>query len=74
MSKEDNFELEGEVVEKVPGGKFKVKINLKDKEHYINATISGKIRINNIRIVVGDKVKVTLSPYDMNNGYINRRL
>lgn len=74
MSKEDNFEIDGEIVDKIPGGKFKVKITQGAKEHYINATVSGKIRMNNIRLVVGDKVRVAISPYDMNNGYINRRL
>ena len=75
MAKDDNFEIEGEVVDKIPGGKFRVKIIMTDgKEHFVNASLSGKIRINNIKIVVGDKVKVALSPYDINNGYINRRL
>ena len=74
MAREANFEIEGEIVDKIPGGKFKVKISQGDKDHFINATVSGKIRMNNIRLVVGDKVRVAISPYDMNNGYINRRL
>ncbi len=74
MSREANFELEGEVIDKYPGGKFKVKINQGKVEHEINATLSGKIRMNYIKLVVGDKVKVSVSPYDMDNGYITRRL
>lgn len=74
MAREDNFEIEGEVVEKLPAGKFKVKIIRGENVHHINATLAGKIRMNNIKIVVGDKVKLAISPYDMNNGYITRRL
>ena len=71
MSKESNIEIEGEVVDKLPSGKFKVK---QENDHEISCTLSGKIRVNNIKIVVGDKVKVAISPYDINNGYITRRL
>lgn len=71
MSKESNIEIEGEVVDKLPAGRFKVKL---ENGHEIDCTVSGKIRINNIRIVAGDKVKIAVSPYDMNNGYITRRL
>jgi translation initiation factor IF-1 len=71
MSKESNIEIEGEVVDKLPAGRFKVKL---ENGHEIDCTVSGKIRVNNIRIVAGDKVKIAVSPYDMNNGYITRRL
>lgn len=71
MSKESNIEIEGEVIDKLPAGKFKVKL---ENGHEISCTLSGKIRVNNIKIVVGDKVKVAISPYDINNGYITRRL
>ena len=71
MSKESNIEIEGEIVDKLPAGKFKVKL---ENGHEISCTLSGKIRVNNIKIVVGDKVKVAISPYDINNGYITRRL
>ena len=71
MSRDSNFDIEGEVVDKVPGGKFKVKL---ENGHEIVCGVSGKIRLNNIRIVVGDKVKISISHYDINNGYINRRL
>ena len=71
MSKESNIEIEGEVIDKLPAGKFKVNL---ENGHEISCTLSGKIRVNNIKIVVGDKVKVAISPYDINNGYITRRL
>ena len=71
MSKESNIEIEGEVTDKLPAGRFKVKL---ENGYEINCTVSGKIRVNNIRIVAGDKVKVAVSPYDINNGYITRRL
>lgn len=71
MAKADNFELEGTIVDKLPGTKFKVEL---ENSHVVHCTISGKIRMNNIRLVEGDKVRIALSPYDMNNGYITRRL
>lgn len=71
MSKESNIEIEGKIIDKLPAGKFKVKL---ENNHEISCTLSGKIRVNNIKIVVGDKVKVAISPYDINNGYITRRL
>ena len=74
MSKNANFEIEGEIVDKFPAGKFKVKIMQGTKEHFINASLSGKIRMNYIKLVIGDKVKISISPYDMDNGYITRRL
>jgi translation initiation factor IF-1 len=67
LAKSDNFETDGEIVDKIPGGKFKVKLQ-NDVE--ITCTVSGKIRLSGIRMVVGDKVKVTISPYDFNNGII----
>lgn len=71
MSKSDNFEIVGIIVDKVPGGKFKVKL---ENEHEMMCTVSGKIRLSNIRLVVGDSVKVSISPYDINNGIITWRM
>ena len=70
MSKEDMIELEGTVVEALPNAMFKVKIN---GEHVILAHISGKLRMNYIRILPGDKVVVEMSPYDLTKGRITWR-
>ena len=70
MAKEDNIELEGLVVEKLPNTTFKVKL---ENDHIITAHISGKMRKNYIRILTGDKVKVEMSPYDLTKGRITFR-
>lgn len=67
MSKEDQIELDGIVTEVRPNTVFKVKL---DKGHIITAHISGKIRKNYIRILVGDRVKVEMTPYDLSKGRI----
>lgn len=70
MSKEDLLELEGEVVEMLRGTKYLVKL---DNGITINAHISGKLRMNKITIIEGDKVKVSVSPYDLTKGIITWR-
>jgi translation initiation factor IF-1 len=67
MSKSDVIELEGVVVEALPNANFKVKLK---NDHVIHAYISGKLRMNYIRILPGDTVKIELSPYDLNKGRI----
>ena len=67
MSKEDMIELEGVVVEAMPNAMFKVEIQ---GGHVILAHISGKLRMNFIRILPGDKVTIELSPYDLSKGRI----
>ena len=67
MSKEDMIELEGTVVEAMPNAMFKVEIQ---GGHQILAHISGKLRMNFIRILPGDKVTIELSPYDLSKGRI----
>ena len=67
MSKEDMIELEGVVVEAMPNAMFKVEIQ---GGHIILAHISGKLRMNFIRILPGDKVTVEMSPYDLSKGRI----
>ena len=67
MSKEDNLEFEGEVIETLPNTTFKVKL---DNGHIIEAHISGKMRKHYIRILTGDKVKVEITPYDLSKGRI----
>ena len=69
MSKEV-IELEGTVVDALPNTVFKVELQ---NGHVITAHISGKLRINYIRILPGDKVTVELSPYDLNRGRITWR-
>lgn len=71
MSKSDNFEIVGTIIDKVPGGKFKVKL---ENDHETMCTVSGRIRLSNIRLVIGDSVKVNISPYDINNGIITWRI
>ena len=70
MSKEDVIEVEGTVIETLPNTNFKVKL---ENGHEILAHISGKLRMNYIKILPGDKVKVELSPYDLNRGRITWR-
>ena len=70
MSKEDLLELEGVVVEMLRGTKYLVKL---DNGITINAHISGKLRMNKITIIEGDKVKVSVSPYDLTKGIITWR-
>ena len=67
MSKEDVIEAEGVVVEVLGNMNFKVEIM---NSHIILAYVSGKLRANKIRILVGDKVKVEMSPYDLTKGSI----
>ena len=70
MSKEDVIEVEGTVVEALPNTNFKVEL---ENGHQILAHISGKLRMNYIKILPGDKVKVELSPYDLTKGRITCR-
>jgi translation initiation factor IF-1 len=68
MSKEDMVEVSGVTTEALPNAMFKVK--LEGSEVVILCHVSGKIRKNNIRILVGDKVTVEMSPYDLTKGRI----
>ena len=68
MAKADEIELEGVVLEKLPNAMFKVE--LVDNGHVIMAHISGKLRMNYIRILPGDKVTVVMSQYDLSKGRI----
>ena len=70
MSKEDVIELEGTVIEALPNAQFLVEIQ---GGHQILAHISGKLRMNFIRILPGDKVTIELSPYDLTRGRITWR-
>eukprot|EP00920_Eleutheroschizon_duboscqi_P019410 GHVT01045967.1.p1 GENE.GHVT01045967.1~~GHVT01045967.1.p1 ORF type:complete len:118 (-),score=4.47 GHVT01045967.1:826-1179(-) len=70
-AKDDTIEVDGNVIDCLPGGYFRVKINT---GHKIMCTISGRIRINRIRIVLNDRVKVQLSPHDLTQGRISFRM
>ena len=70
MAKEDVIEVEGTVVEALPNTNFKVEL---ENGHQILAHISGKLRMNYIKILPGDKVKVEISPYDLTRGRITWR-
>ena len=70
MSKADVIEIEGVVVEKLPNAMFQVEL---ENGHKVLATISGKLRMNYIRILPGDKVVVEMSPYDLQRGRITYR-
>lgn len=63
--------LEGEVIENLPNATFKVKLN---NGHEILAYISGRMRVNYIRLISGDKVLVEMSPYDLTKGRIVQRI
>ena len=70
MGKEEKIEMEGEIVEALPNTMFRVKL---DNEHMVLGHISGKMRRHYIRILPGDRVKIELSPYDLDRGRITYR-
>ena len=70
MEKEEAIEVEGTVVEPLPNAMFRVEL---ENGHKVLAHVSGKIRMNFIRILPGDKVKIELSPYDLSRGRITYR-
>ncbi|MDO5775059.1 MAG: translation initiation factor IF-1 [Eubacteriales bacterium] len=67
MSKADVIELEGTVIEKLPNAMFRVEL---ENGHQVLAHISGKLRMNYIRILPGDKVTIEMSPYDLSKARI----
>ena len=71
IDSKDFIELKGEVVELMPAATFKVQL---ENGHEILAHLSGKMRMNKIRLLPGDKVKVQMSPYDLSKGRITFRL
>ena len=70
MSKEDVIEVEGTVVQALPNAMFQVEL---ENGHIVLAHVSGKMRMNFIRILPGDKVTMELTPYDLNRGRITYR-
>lgn len=71
MPKRDAIEVEGTVTESLPNAMFRVQV---DDQHTVLAHLSGKVRLNFVRIVPGDKVRVELSPYDLTKGRITWRV
>ena len=70
MPKENQIEMEGEVIDTLPNTMFRVKLR---NGHTVTAHISGKMRKNYIRILTGDHVRVELTPYDLSKGRITYR-
>jgi len=71
MPKEDIIKTEGEIVETLPNAMFRVRL---ESGHVVLAHVSGKMRMHFIKIMVGDKVMIEISPYDLTKGRITRRL
>lgn len=69
-SNKDVIEAKGTVEEKLPGAKFRVKL---ENDHELIAHLAGKMRMNRIRVGIGDEVKVEMSPYDLEKGRITYR-
>lgn len=67
MAKNDVIEVEAKVLEVLPGYKFNVEL---ENKHTVEAHVSGKIRMNNIRILAGDTVVLEMTPYDLKHGRI----
>ena len=70
MAKDDVIEVEGKVIDILPRGDFKVEL---ENKHTVIAQVSGKMRVNNIRISPGDTVMVAISLYDLTRGRITYR-
>ncbi len=70
MAKAEKLEVEGTVIQLLPNTQFKVKL---DNEHEVLAYLSGKMRKYYIRILLGDRVRVEMTPYDLNRGRITYR-
>ncbi len=70
MAKEETIQVEGTVIEALPGTQFRVRL---DNGHEVLAYLSGKMRKYYIRILLGDRVRVEMSPYDLSRGRITYR-
>lgn len=71
MGKEEMIPAEGVIVDKLPNALFRVRLN--DTEHEVIAQLSGRIRKNSIRVLLGDRVTIEMSPYDLLKGRITYR-
>lgn len=70
MAKESTLKVEGDVIDVLPNATFKVKL---DNDMVVLSYVSGKMRQHEIRILMGDKVEIEMSPYDLSRGRIVRR-
>ena len=70
MANKDTIEVRGEILELLPGAKFRVTL---ETGHEVMAHLAGKMRMNRIRLGVGDEVKVEMTPYDLSKGRITYR-
>lgn len=76
MSKDDHLELEGVIEDAMGGGQYRIRLNEKTKDGtytYVRAQLSGKMRQHHIRVLPGDKVRVSVSPYDTSHGILTFR-
>ena len=71
LAKEEAFRMEGQITEVLPNATFRVRID--DTENTVLGVISGKMRQHNIKILLGDRVEIEFSPYDVTRGRITRR-
>jgi len=71
LAKEELLELEGEIIDVLPQSMFKIKVD--NSEHIVLAYLSGKMRKFKIKLVLGDKVKIEVSPYDVSKGRVTYR-
>lgn len=71
MSKTDLIEMEGAISEVLPGNMFRVTL---DNGHILTCYTNGRLRQNKIKIIMGDKVRIEMSPYDLTKGRITYRL
>jgi len=72
MGSQDDIEVTGKVIQVLPGNKFKVQLDTTQKNEIV-CHISGRMRKNKIKVILGDQVEVTMSPYDLTIGRITRR-
>jgi translation initiation factor IF-1 len=72
MSKDDLLELTGQVTEVLPGNMYRVKLD--DNQHIILAYLGGRLKQHKIKIILGDKVRVEISTYDLSKGRVTYRL
>jgi translation initiation factor IF-1 len=72
MSKDDLLELTGQVTEVLPGNMYRVQLD--DNQHIILAYLSGRLKQHKIKIILGDKVRVEMSTYDLSKGRVTYRL
>ena len=71
MAKEEGVRLEGTVLEVLPNATFRIKLD--DADSVVLGVISGKMRQHNIKVMLGDRVEIEFSPYDLTRGRITRR-